>query len=209
MYILTSPENQKILWLPFNKWSSTIFYDQRMAISQDRETPVVWSCSKVEDKNVNGIARYTWKQDKWNEHNDYKEYDDDGNLVGIWCDFFKENIPPEKPDEPTTSIYSIITYSGNNANVRINGSYKKLTVKFYDDEGEIEFQTGSWKFTVNDADVSALIETVTPTEDESLSSNQIKIKFTGDDSYIGKNLVVSYISENDIESSVTLNLLGL
>ena len=84
-YRITSQENQKIVWLPFNDKTKTIFYDQRFIISQDRETPVAWSCSKVEDMNVKGIARYTLKQDKFDEHNDYIEKDADYTYIHLWA----------------------------------------------------------------------------------------------------------------------------
>lgn len=202
-------ENQKLTWLPQNDKTKTIFYDTRTAISEDRPIPVTWSCTKVEDTNVKGIARYTWKQDKWDEHNDYIERDAEGRLLGMWCNYFSSNITPTEPDTPHPTIYSIITYSGNNANMRINGSTKKLTVKFYNDDGEIDYQPGIWKFMVDSNDVVSLIEVTTSTDDTTLSNNQIKIKFVGGDSYISKNLVVSYESDSGVKSSVTLNLLGL
>ena len=208
-YKIQTVENQKLTWLPQNNTTKTIFYDTRTAISEDRPIPVTWSCTKVEDTNVKGIARYTWKQDKWDEHNDFIERDAEGRLLGMWCNYFLSNITPTEPDTPHPTVYSIITYSGNNANMRINGSTKKLTVKFYNDDGEIDYQPGIWKFMVDDNDVASLIEVKTSADDTTLSDTQIKIKFVGGDSYINKNLVVSYESDNGIKSSVTLNLLGL
>ena len=208
-YHITTVENQKITWLPYNSITKTIFYDTRTAISEDRETPVCWSCSKVEDMNVKGIARYTWKQDKFDEHNDFIERDSDGKLIGIWCDYYKSSIEPTEPDIPHSDVYSEITFSGSVPNMRINGSTKKLTVRFYNADGEVDFQNGEWKFSVDGNDVADLLEITTSADDTTISANQIRIKFIGDDSYIGKNLVVSYESDKNVKSSLTLNLLGL
>lgn len=208
-YHITTVENQKITWLPYNSITKTIFYDTRTAISEDRETPVCWSCSKVEDMNVKGIARYTWKQDKFDEHNDFIERDSDGKLIGIWCDYYKSSIEPTEPDIPHSDVYSEITFSGSIPNMRINGSTKKLTVRFYNADGEVDFQSGEWKFSVDGNDVADLLEITTSADDTTISANQIRIKFIGDDSYIGKNLVVSYESDKNVKSSLTLNLLGL
>ena len=205
----TAIENQKLIWLPFNDTTKTIFYDQRIAISQDRDVPVVWSCSKVEDKNVNGVVRYTFKQDLFDEHNDFIERDQDGNLIACWCDYFKSNVPIEEPDQPEPDIYSEVTYSGNSVKMTIKGNFKKFTVTFYNADGEIPLRSGEWKFTINDEDVTDMLEIKTSNDDISLSPNQIKAKFIGDDSYIGENLVVGYESDDHIKSSVTMNLVGL
>lgn len=204
MFKVTSTENQKIAWCEYNDKTKTIFYDQRIAISQDREIPVVWSCSKVEDKSQNGIARYTFKQDVWNEHTDYMERNEDGELIGIWCDYYQDSVTPDEPIPISENIYSKITYSGTKPEIKINGGYKKLTVTFYKDDEQVAFQHGDWKFNIDNQDVSDLIEVTT----SDLEENQIKIKFHGDDSYIGKMLVISYESYTGVKSEVKMNLLG-
>jgi hypothetical protein len=165
----------------------------------------VWACSKVEDKNVNGIARYTFKQDKWNDHTDYIEHDANGNLLGIWCNWFEDNIPPKDSEPIPVTIYSTITYSGAKPELKIGGSYKKFTVTFYKDDEPTAFQYGTWKFTIDNTDVSDLLDISTASLDE----NQIKVKFHGDDSYTGKVLTVTYESSTGVKSSVDINLTGL
>ena len=201
----TAPENQKIVWCEFNDTTKTIFYDQRIAISQEREEPVVWTCSKVEDKNVNGIARYTFKQDKWNDHTDYIEHDEDGNLVGIWCNWFDDSLTPIDPSPAPSNIYSKITYSGTKPEIKIGGSFKKFIVTFYKDDEPIAYQYGNWKFTIDNKDASDLLEIST----SGLEENQIKVKFHGNDSYTGKVLTVIYESSSGVKSSVEMNLIGI
>lgn len=208
-YRITSQENQKIVWLPFNDKTKTIFYDQRIAISQERETPVAWSCSKVEDMTVKGIARYTFKQDKWDQHRDYIEYDNDNNVVGIWCDWFDNGIIPSDNDATPSVIHSTITYSGIKPEIKIGGSYKKFTVTFYNNDEQVNHHNGIWKFTIDESDVSDLLEVKYFGDSTDLLENQCKIKFIGGDKYIGKTIVAAYESIDGITSNVEMNLIGL
>ena len=174
-----------------------------------------WSISKVEDMNVKGIIRLTWKQDRFNSHTDLIEYDEDGNYVCAWCDYFRDGVPisdEEHTNIPTTSTHSVITYSGIKPEIKVNGSFKKFTVTFYDDEDntqEAPFQTGTWEFKDDDLDVSDLFEIEDSVMDPSLKENQIKIRFIGDDEWIDKNIEVWYISDSGIKSHVTVNIVGL
>lgn len=192
-----------------NDTTKTIFYNQRIAISQDRDIPVVWNCSKVEDKTVNGVVRYTFKQDNFDQHNDYIERDEQGNLLGIWCDYYKHNVPIEDSDQPTPTIHSEVTYSGKNTNITIKGNAKKFTVTFYDADGEIALKPGQWYYTIDGNDATEFVEITTSDDDTTLSPNQIKLKFIGDDSHIGENLVVGYKSTDHVNSFVTMNLVGV
>lgn len=198
-----SVENQKITWLPYNDKTKTIFYDQRVAITQEREIPICWSCTKVEDMNVKGIIRVTWKQGKYDEHLDYIERDENGKIIGTWCDYYKNGIEPKEPEPTPENIYSKVTCNGNSSLMVINGSPKRFTVKFYDGNDEIEVQSGEWKFEIESVDVSDEIEVV------ELQDNSIKVKFIGDSFYIGKNLAVKYVSDSGIESELVLELSGL
>lgn len=215
MYRFTSPENQKLFWVPYNENTKNLFYDQRAVISAPRDEPVCWSISKVEDMNVKGIIRLTWKQDRFNSHTDLIEYDEDGNYVCAWCDYFRDGVPisdEEHTNIPTTSTHSVITYSGIKPEIKVNGSFKKFTVTFYDDEDNTQealFQTGTWEFKDDDLDVSDLFEIEDSVMDPSLKENQIKIRFIGDDEWIDKNIEVWYISDSGIKSHVTVNIVGL
>lgn len=210
-HIFTRQENQKKITLPTNIKTETLFYNQRVSMSSfvDGHEPVVWKVTKVEDISPIGVDKLTLAQDNFDQHNDFIERDVTGKIVGIWCDYFKSNIPPEEPDKPEPAVYSEITYTGKNTNVTIKGNFKKFTVTFYDADGEIALRSGEWKFTINDEDAKDLLTVKTSDDDSTLSPNQIKLKFIGDDSHIGENLVISYESDDHIKSSVTMNLIGL
>lgn len=201
-YRITSVENQKIVWLPFNTITSDLFYDQRVVISEPRKEPVVWKCSKVEDMNVRGIIRLTWAQDQWNEHTDYIERDETGNVLGLWANYFEDGGTPAD-DKTQTDIHSVITYVGK-PTLKAGGSFKKFTVSFYDGETPIDFKLGQWAFVIDGVDASSLVETDTT----DVEQNQIKVRFIGSEDYMGKTLKVSYSSTTGIVSSVDILITG-
>ena len=201
----TTTENQKISWLPFNEKTSNIFYDQRIVISEPRKEPVVWKCSKVEDMNVKGIIRLTFAQDQWRPHEDYIEKDPDGTVIGLWANYYAGGgIGPEEDTPVEDNIYSKITYVGNPV-IKIGGSYKKFTVNFYDENGPVDFKIGQWSFDIDGTDASSLVQTDTT----DVEQNQIRVKFTGSEKYMGKTLKVSYSSATGIESSVDIQITGV
>ena len=203
-YRITSIENQRIIWMPTNDAAKTIFYDQRFAISAPREEPIVWAVSKVEEMNVRGISRFTCVQDLWDSHKDYVEVDKDGNVKAMWCNYFESQVSPKDPIEPSSSTHAVITYSGTKPEIKIGGSYKTFTVKFYDaNDGEIPYQTGSWKFTINGEDATGLLAIKNPEE------NQIKVKFAGDDSYIGNVLTIGYETAGGLKTAIMVDLVGM
>jgi len=198
-----------------NDISATIFYDKRLAISAPIEEPVVWKCSKVEQVSPKGISHLTFAQVPWNSHSDYIEKDEEGYVIGIWCDYWQDNIEPQDPNPiPSPSIHSLITFSGVKPEVKVNGSYKKFTVRFYDDENNennIPILSGHWEFKVSntDLDASDLIsfEDITPTGEDMYK--QIKLKFIGEDEWIDKNISIWYVSDSGIKSHVVVNVIGI
>lgn len=186
-----------------------------MAISAPIEEPIVWKISKVENVSPLGINQLTFVQDHWDQYKDYIEKDQDGNVIGIWCDYFsQENIVPEEEKEPIITLHSEVTTSGTPPTIKIGGSYKTFTVTFYDGDKEIDYRIGNWKFAIRESETE--IRTLdNPSELLSLKPvdgkmNQLKIKFNKtrlDESdeisnldYLGKTLLVSFASEDGMIS---------
>ena len=198
-----------------NDISATIFYDTRIALSAPINEPIVWRCTKVEQISPKGINRLTFAQTRWNSHTDYIEKDDEGNVTGIWCDYFKDNIPVLDPEDiPSPTIHSIITYSGLKPEVKVNGSYKIFTVKFYDDEdneNQIPVLSGHWEFKICELNLDAidLVEYKDSTPPGEDMYKQIQLKFIGGDEWISKNLHVWYISDTGIKSRINVNIVGI
>lgn len=207
-YKIESVEDQQKFILPLNRQTEHIFYNQRFIIDGKVETePRTWRTTKVNRLAPNGLCRVTLAQTAFDEHKDYIERDSDGNIIGMWADYFDSDITPTDPDpdEKPISNYCSITYSGLNPDIRSGGSFKKFTVSFYDKDGNpIDFQSGEWSFKIGEEDASDLLTI------EDIAVNQKKIKFNRADDYIGKVLVVEYKSnEEDISSQVEIEILGL
>ena len=190
MYKVTTVENQRKFILPYNDISKTIFYDQRMIVSPPLDTPIAWRISKVEGINPLGVIHYTLAQDVWNEHTDYIEYDDNGNWLGAYADYYKEiNLPSDitsTPEPEPYNTYAEITYAGTEPHIKVNGSYKKITITYYDPTEEIVDQTpGDWSYWIGDVDASDLVKVF-----ETDSPNTIKVKFIGDEEYLGKVITI-------------------
>ena len=203
-YKITQPENQKIVWLPYNEKTVNLFYDQRAVISEPRKEPVVWKCSKVEDMNSRGIIRLTWAQDLWNEHTDYIERDSTGNVIGMWCNYFTEEGVSPTPEKQEDNIHSVISYVGK-PSIKVGGSFKKFTVDFYNGEEPIGFKLGQWGFMLDGNDASDLVQLDT----SDIEENQVKVKFVGSDKYMGKTLVISFTTTTGITSSVDIAITGV
>ena len=96
----TRPDNQQKIWLPMNPISEKIWYNDddektmRLVISVPTENPIVWAVTKVENIRPIGLQKLTIYQKSWNSHTDYIEKDSDGNIIGMWADYFDTQIQP-------------------------------------------------------------------------------------------------------------------
>lgn len=224
-YKITSVEDQQKFIVPLNDTTEHLWYNQRMIVDAKVSTePRAWEISKINRISPNGLIEVTLAQDSFDQHNDYVERDENNNIIGMWADYFKtivqnETLTLTNDNHTRTNIpyYSSITYSGVKPQIKIGGSYKKFTVDFYekDTSNKIEVIDGNWQFFIKNRedlniesnDLSMLIQVVDKSND--LKENQIKVKFIGDSSYIGKILVVSYIDGYGVESTVEMEIVGL
>ena len=170
--------------------------------------PIAWHISKVEGVNPLGIMHYTLAQTVWNQHTDVIEYDNDGNVVGMWCDLYKEtNLPSDNPTQPDPELsgnYAIISYAGAEPHVKVNGGYKAVTVTYYNVNELLDDQTpGEWSYWIDDTEVSDLIRVL-----ETDSPNTIKIKFLGDENYLGEVLTVKN-TRNTLVAELQLQIVSL
>lgn len=201
-------ENQTKFILPYNDISKTIFYRQRMVVSVPLPEPIVWRITKVEGLNSPGIIHYTLYQDLWNDHTDVIELDEDGKVVGMWADLINEinqpNNTPTLPNPELNGDYAEITYAGRDPHIKVNGSYKAVTVTYYNSKEILKDQTpGDWSYYIDDTDATDLIKVL-----ETDNSNTIKIKFLGDEEYLGKVLTVKNI-RNDVVAELQLKIVSL
>lgn len=197
-YKVESVENQTKALLPYNDITKTLYYNTRSIISVDLPQPITWRVTKVEGLAHKGNIMFTFAQTNFDQHNDYIERDENGKLLGMWADYFAEsNLPsdePIQPDPTATGDYAEITYAGSEPHIKVNGSYKKITITYYNsNETEIDQTPGEWSYLMGDTDVSDLVR-VLATD----SPNILKIKFLGDEEFLGRVLTIKNTRDNVI-----------
>ena len=123
----------------------------------------------------------------------------------MWANYFNSNITPEfvPEDEPYSFITSQITCSGK-PQFKIGGSAKTFTVKFYDSVNEEiqDHDAGGWEWSIDGGPVPNTLM------DYTITDNKIRIKFLGDESYIGKVLTITNVS-GDVSSSIDVEIIAL
>ena len=209
MYKIQSVEDQQKFAVPMTRETETLFYNIRMIIDAKVESePRAWLISKVNRISPNGICRVTLTQDNFDQHNDYVEKDEDGNIVGMWANYFNSNVEPTpviQDDETAifSSTISKITCSGR-PQLKIGGSAKTFTVRYYDynDEEILDHVTGSWEFFIDGESLPNNLMNL------SYQDNKVKVKFLGDDSYIGKILTIKNTSEDTV-SELQIEIIAL
>lgn len=167
--------------------------------------PRTWQISKVNRISPPGIAIYTCAQTLYDPHTDLIETDQDGNVIGMYADYYKVGV---KPDDNSIHDYSRakITFSGVKPQLKIGGSYKKFTVTFSNPVDPLE---GEWAFAIDGEDVSSILTVLTPEGSTDLSEGQIKIKAPNDASYIGKILNVSYTRADGVSANIDVEMVAL
>lgn len=155
-----------------------------------------------------GNIMFTFAQTNFDQHNDYIERDNDGKVIGMWADYYNEpNLPSDQPNQldPTaTGDYAEITYAGSEPHIKVNGSYKKITITYYNsDESAIDQTPGTWEYIMNDIDVSDLVKVL-----ETDSPNTIKIKFLGGEEFLGNVLTIKNTRDN-VVAELQLQIVSL
>lgn len=193
----TSQENQDKVWLPLNPITEKIWYtnesskNMRVLVSSFTDNAIAWQISKVENAQPLGVQKLTLYQDFFDQHRDYIEKDENGNIIGMWASYFDSEIAPTDPDTPTTPPSSITArISASTSTIKVGGSYKNLTVNLFNDFNEditTEYAdaTFTWTCSIDNEDWTDKV-----TWRAGAEYNQKKVKFPNDSSVIGKILSV-------------------
>lgn len=193
----TSQENQDKVWLPLNPITEKIWYtnesskNMRVLVSSFTDNAIAWQISKVENAQPLGVQKLTLYQDFFDQHRDYIEKDTDGNIIGMWANYFDSEIAPTDPSTPTTPPSSITArISASTSTIKVGGSYKNLTVNLFNDSNEditTEYAdaTFTWTCSIDNENWTDKVTWRAGTE-----YNQKKVKFPSDTSVIGKILSV-------------------
>lgn len=180
----------------------------RLIYSPQIEIPICWRITKVEGVNPFGLMNITLYQDMYNPHTDVIEKDEKGNWIAAWADLISEdNLPndtPIAPDPANYGDYAELTYTGTEPHLKVGGSYKKVIVTYYNSKELLRDQTpGEWSYWIDDTDATELVKVL-----ETDSPNSIKLKFLGDEEYIGKALTVKN-TRNNIVATLQLQIVAL
>ena len=207
---IQSVEDQQKAYLPMNEITETLWYNKRIILDSnlynDDSESRAWLVSKVNRVAPRGICNLTMTQDRYDQNRDYIEKDEDGNIVGMWADYFASAIAPEEIDPSTDislpSLISKISYSGTTNKIKIGGA-KTFTLSFYDDDLPVEHDAGEWSFLIGDENITDQLVITYP------SPEKVKIKIPDNDDLIGKILSVVNTTPDGIVSSVDVELVAL
>lgn len=190
-------DNQDKIWLPLNKFTEKFWYSDdvdktmRLVKSAPMERPIVWSVTKIENTKPLGIQKLTIYQNFWNDHTDYVEHDENGNIIGMYANYFDSEILPEDTSHLTEDVpYKSTKIEASSSNIKIGGSYKTLTVKLYSEDNEdisklYKDLTFSWTCSIDEIDFSNKVTWLSMSD-----FNKIKIRFPNDKSVLGKVLKI-------------------
>lgn len=193
----TSQENQDKVWLPLNPITEKIWYtmdsskNMRVLVSSYTDNAIAWTISKVENAQPLGVQKLTLYQDFFDQHRDYIEKDSDGNIIGMWANYFDTSITPTDPSTPTpTPSSTTARISASTSTIKVGGSYKNLTVNLFNDSNEditTEYadETFTWTCSIDNEDWTDKVIWRAGTE-----YNQKKLKFPSDGSIIGQILSI-------------------
>ena len=192
----TSQENQDKVWLPLNQITEKIWYtsesskNMRVLVGSYTDKAIAWQISKVENAQPLGVQKLTLYQDFFDQHRDYIEKDSDGNIIGMWADYFDSDIVPTDPDTPSPTPSIKAKISASTSTIKVGGSYKSLTVNLFNDSNEditTEYAdaTFTWGCSIDNEDCTDKVTWRNGSE-----FNQMKVKFPSDTSAIGKILSV-------------------
>ena len=108
-----------------------------MISDPDREIPLVWSVSKIEDTQPIGLIKLKFTQETYSPTLDNKEL--------MLCNFYDSPIEPEAPNiEEELKGTATITYNGTKPTVKVGGSWKVFTPAFSDETVTVD------KWTISD-----------------------------------------------------------
>lgn len=203
---ITSPEDQQKFAVPLNRDTEKIYYNLRMIVDGNVLTePRTWKVTKVNRVAPNGIARITLAQDQFDQHKDYIEVNDRGVVIGKWANYYDE-VQQKLQDTtiPQPTIRGEFTYSGK-PQIKVGGSYKKLTLTFYKNQDILDIKPEHYFFTIDNEDIGSLVSIIE-------EDNTIKVKFNGKDEWLGKVMNITNTTEIDgykVITSVDVEIVGL
>lgn len=213
-YTFSSPDNVNKIWIPMNDITQNIFYvhedsneNQRFIISTPIKTPLTWKLTKIENAQPFGLQKMTIKQDQFNPHTDFVDYDINSPTFGdMYADYYDLNIIPENSSSIVINKIECKMTTYNNF-IKIGGSYRLITLNFVSRQNNdmdelykcdlknlycaIQTDINTWEDITKNEDLIKWLYSDEP--------NKVKIKFLGNRDYMAKVLKIYY---EDIKNNV-------
>lgn len=142
---VTTVQNEAQFIVPANDYTRTIDYDMRFMLSDNSLHPKVYTVSKVEDTFPPGVIKITLTQGHYDPAKD--------NVELQLCDYYTNAVTPRNVEDK--GFHAEISFSGSEPVLHKSGSYRKISVRVFDDEGqEVTDFTPSWHLRLNGEDVA-------------------------------------------------------
>ena len=181
-------------WLPTNNDTLSIGYNTRFIISDPRRRPpLVWSVSKIEDTQPEGLTKFKFTQETFDPIHDNEEL--------MLANYYNSPIAPEVSDVQTELHQPVaITYSGTQPTIKVGGSWKVFTPVFKDTDVTPQ------KWTVSDEN-GAITENM---QDYTIEYDGDKLKLKVERNYelIGKVLIVQVIGTDGGTGEIQVEVIG-
>ena len=202
--VFTRPDNQQKALLPLNPITENLWYtneddkNMRMVVSAKTSHPIVWKLTKIENSTPLGIQTLTFYQNYWDSHRDYIEKDKNGNIIGMWADYYDSSIEPTDPDTPSTTPSSITAkISASTSSIKVGGSFRTLTTNLFNESNEditSEYENSqfTWTCSIDGEDWTDIV-----TWRSGAKFNQTKLSFPLDKTQLGKILSVKCVITKD------------
>lgn len=191
---LTFVDNIMSVWLPTNKDTQTIGYNQRMLISDEgRYPPIAWQVSKIEDTIPVGITKFRFTQENFDPVHD--------NYELMLANYYDTPVEPSNPlDWKPLPISATITYSGTKPTIKIGGNFKVFTAAFATEDETVK----SWSVSDENGTITEDIEDYIIAYD----GNKLKLKVVQKYDLVGKVLIIQVIGTNGSTGELEMEVVG-
>lgn len=185
-----SAENQDSIWLPLNKISQTITYDQRMIVSVLSEEPITWKVTKVEGIHPIGIHKCVIYQDKFNPNVDYVNFE----TREMIADFYENNTTGNYQDPVSLDAFKVkLSYSGRENFIRVGGNSRTITCVFETDDGQVFVPDNvTWDFLIDNPEMQPYFADSLVT---TISDNSCIFKILKNEDLIGDSITIEAKAE--------------
>lgn len=171
--------------------------------------PIVWKISKIETAEPIGVNKITMAQTEWNSDTDYVDEEEvaAGDIFAMYANYYSNYASTNPIIEPVSSNLNA-EITATTPLIKVGGSYKLLTLKVTDSEGndltddyKENITVDKWHCYVENQELTDLV-----TWSEQTDRRKIKLKFLSDRKYIGKTLVVKCNVTDDLTALISLDI---